>query len=762
MKKNRIKYITGIVLAMSLSPWVFSQPVPDCNDPFFFVSAARYDKSDKSFVPYVSRVVCQLPEFDMEETFVEKNKYGSRTDRKAEATGFFRVEKIDGRWWVVDPEGYLQINVGVCAVNKNESPRNKKAFQEKYNNSREAWMRDTKQTLKDHGFYTFGAWTASENIKVDKDEDPMPYTPIYNFATTYASRRTNDSYERYGYDTYTSSPSGNNILHIFDPEFEDFCDHFAKTSIRPFDKDADVLGFFSDNELPFSLESLKQYLQVADKTYPGYLAAKEFVETNGYSVSEYLAGKDLAGAPKKISQLKDEWTGVMGERYYSVVSAAIKKYAPNHMYLGSRLYRPSLEFEGLVTAAAKYCDIISFNTYSAWDQTKERAFLYGLRGDKPFIATEFYAKGEDVFDTKGNKFPNTSGAGYVVKTQVERGYYYQTFCLGMLEAKNCVGWHHFKYMDNDPEDTGNTADPSNIDSNKGLVDNEYNFYTDMMDQMKILNDRLYNIVDYFDSYPVRRPVGEVNVIYPEADANYKEGENEGKLTTLSIKEASPYRQALVRFDITSISEEAAYVGFNLVGTRVVTDPEVNIYAIDIVEDNDWEEEKLYKNNIPVSSHTGIHLWSSNTGTTADVTKYVKWARAQGKDKITFKLRVSLQATSDYMSFGSREAEADKRPTLVYAMDAESSIGKLRHAATAYCAPNPAFNGQTSLYVDNDTACMATIMLYNIHGQRMKTIYQGSLDKYRAIIPFETDGTGMYYVRIKRDDQPDQVIKVISR
>src|ERR1035441_3893765 len=34
-------------------------------------------------------------------------KYGGYRDTKARATGFFRVEQIDGRWWFVDPDGHL-------------------------------------------------------------------------------------------------------------------------------------------------------------------------------------------------------------------------------------------------------------------------------------------------------------------------------------------------------------------------------------------------------------------------------------------------------------------------------------------------------------------------------------------------------------------------------------------------------------------------------------------------------------------------------
>lgn len=34
-------------------------------------------------------------------------QYGGYLNTKAKATGFFRVEQVDGRWWFVDPDGHL-------------------------------------------------------------------------------------------------------------------------------------------------------------------------------------------------------------------------------------------------------------------------------------------------------------------------------------------------------------------------------------------------------------------------------------------------------------------------------------------------------------------------------------------------------------------------------------------------------------------------------------------------------------------------------
>ena len=109
---------------------------------------------------------------------------------------------------------------------------------------------------------------------------------------------------------------------------------------------------------------------------------------------------------------------------------------------------------------------------------------------KPVLITEWYAKGND------SGLPNTQGAGFTVETQNHRGAFYQNFTLALLETKGCVGWHWFKYIDNDPSDK--TADLSNQDANKGIVSSDYKPYTELLSAMKQLNEVVYPLAIFFD------------------------------------------------------------------------------------------------------------------------------------------------------------------------------------------------------------------------------------------------------------------------
>jgi hypothetical protein len=178
------------------------------------------------------------------------------------------------------------------------------------------------------------------------------------------------------------------------------------------------------------------------------------------------------------------------DRYFRITSNAIKKYDPNHLFLGSRFYGSSLSQPEVFRAAGRHVDVVSVNWYHVWSPDSARLAMWGRESGKPVIITEWYAKGMD------SGLANTGGAGWVVKTQRDRGRFYENFTLGLLESKVCVGWDWFKYLDNDPDNLG--VDPSNRDSNKGILSNRYVPYDPLLEAMKQINERSFSLVKYFD------------------------------------------------------------------------------------------------------------------------------------------------------------------------------------------------------------------------------------------------------------------------
>lgn len=420
--------------------------------------------------PFETRLVSNIKDF--EPTPVEYNKYGSVKTISSKATGFFRTEKINGRWWIIDPEGYAGMNIAMNSVNAGKSERNKAAYAQKFNNDKD-WIQKTKHQLQELGFNGTGSWSTHHAvIQANEGSDqPLSYTINWNFMSAYGKKR-GGTYAVPGHTGYRG-----NVIFVFDPDFETFCDEHAKKLI-PYKDDPNLFGHFSDNEMPFNLKNLDNYLKLKEND-PGYIAAKKWLDDKGLS-PEQITNKERA-----------EFLAFAAERYFSIVSKAIKKYAPNHLYLGSRLYSSERSVPEFMEAVGKYVDIISINYYSVWTPNKKRMADWAQWSGKPFIITEYYTKGVD------SGLPNISGAGWQVKTQEDRGKFYQNYCLALLESKNCVGWHWFKYQDNDP--TNPKAELSNQDANKGIVDNEYNLYQPLTEKMQQLNQNYFQLINYFDN-----------------------------------------------------------------------------------------------------------------------------------------------------------------------------------------------------------------------------------------------------------------------
>lgn len=307
----------------------------------------------KDYEPFKTRTVSLLAGYDLSEKPSELSKYGGLKNHKTKATGFFYIKKIGNRWWGVDPDGCLYINVALNSISMGNSDRNKQAIKEKFG-SPEKWAIETIRMLQENGFNCAGSWTDYKSIiEANKaSEKPFAYTINWNFMSSYGKER-GGTYQQPGHTGYPKD-----AIFVFDPEFETFCDRHARQLLATKD-DPNLFGHFSDNEMPFKIKSLDNYLALPDND-PGHKAA----------------------------------------------------------------------------------------------------------------------------------------ADWIVRTQRDRGLFYQNYNLALLESKNCVGWHYFKYQDNDP--TAKGQDPSNIDANKGIVNNFYEVWTPMVDLMKELNTRVYSIINCFD------------------------------------------------------------------------------------------------------------------------------------------------------------------------------------------------------------------------------------------------------------------------
>lgn len=407
------------------------------------------------------------------EYVAKTNRYGSRTDLPAqEKTGRFYVKKIGDRWWLVDPYGYLHHHRGVASLRPGTSARNQTAFNQKFGSDTK-WLKQTQEELAKVGVHGSGAFCTDYYQKIQaynamNQDKPITLTPSFSFLSQFRAK--------YGL-SYCNGNSDTAAGLVLNEKWPTFCEEFIRSELRPYLNDPNVLGFYSDNEIDFTSNGTYILDRILDSKNTGDLAYQ--------AARSFMQGK---GADKVTEALNDEFAGMLAEKYYKGVKEALLKVDRQMLYLGSRLHGKPKYMEGIVRAAGKYCDVISINYYSRWDvELNGRVADWAKWApDAPFLVTEFYTK---AMDTDLN---NLSGAGFAVETQKDRAYAYQHFTLGLLEAKNCVGWHWFKYMDDDGND--NSGKPAN----KGLFDNNYDIYPWLGMYMKNINYNAYKLIDFFD------------------------------------------------------------------------------------------------------------------------------------------------------------------------------------------------------------------------------------------------------------------------
>jgi hypothetical protein len=425
----------------------------------------------KPWTNYATRTLATLPAAATEALDSGFDQYGGLLAHKEAPTGFFHAKRIGERWWLIDPEGGRFIHKAIVAVSQNGGTNSKAALKKQFGDE-DHWVANTTELLHTNGFNGLGAW--SNTGLFGQPANRFAYTLIWDFMSSYGHKR-GGTYQQSGHIGYPKD-----CIFVFDPEFETFCDTYAKR-LANYKNDPWLLGHFSDNEMPYSRNAILNYLDLPEKD-PGHQAALTWLkERHG----ENATTKDITDQDKK------DFIALVTERYHRIVSRAIKKYDPNHIFLGGRFNAGELNYPEVFKAAGQYLDVIAVNYYRTWTPSPEKLAMWSRESGRPILITEWYVKGVD------SGLPNNSGAGWIVKTQKDRGLFYQNFTLGLLESKVCVGWHWFKFIDNDPLEPG--TEPSNRDSNKGIVTARYQPYSALLDEMKLLNDRVYSLADYFDA-----------------------------------------------------------------------------------------------------------------------------------------------------------------------------------------------------------------------------------------------------------------------
>ncbi|MBN2712759.1 MAG: beta-galactosidase [Planctomycetes bacterium] len=394
------------------------------------------------------------------------NKYGGwKNGPKLKATGYFRVEKYQGKWWFVDPEGKLFFSQGIdvlyphtdsTSVNKHEkwfengndgrkslpfTDDNLKLKYGKEDYHEEFFTNLTKRMLT-WGINSAGNWGSNDFLV----RSSMPYTmqlsDFRNNLPRIGKLKFNDVYDQ----KYVEAMK--NLISEASKK---------SSSIAKSLKDPMCIGYFIDNEIRFgnwhkdtyhvalvdevvkckpSQAAKQEWAKDLEAKYETIAKLNEAWNTSYASWDELLQSTSFPPRSDALEEDSMNFLKKTAERYFQLCNDAIKTAAPHRLYLGCR-FLSTESVEPVVSAAcAKYCDVMTVNIYSHTPAN----FPVDNFVDMPVLVGEFHF---GVYD-RGLFSPGLCWAGV---TQQDRAIAYTRFVQAALVHPNIVGTHWFQFRD---------------------------------------------------------------------------------------------------------------------------------------------------------------------------------------------------------------------------------------------------------------------------------------------------------------------------
>ncbi len=418
----------------------------------------------------------ELVELQQKASPLNRNKYGGWTKGpKLKATGFFRTEKNNDKWWMVDPEGYLFWTAGLNCVSSESATTGVEHREHYFEKLPEVDHKNFKDFYEKSEWATHGFYKGKTPYNTYNFYESNLYRKYGDDWLTAHRNRTHKRFRSWGINTigfvsdegaiaqkktpYTGSVWITGTPKIegssgFWGKYHDVFDPGFRAAVRASVErqktgagDPWCIGFFVDNELSWgtigslSIGALKspatqpakiEFINDLKLKYKSITALNKVWKTNHSSWDQLLtttetpdenhAKEDLAVFYEKIATT-----------YFKIINEELKRVAPHQNYLGCRFAWANNDIT--IKAAAKHCDIISFNKYE--NSVRDVSLPQGV--DKPIMISEFHFGALD----RGLAHPGVK----VASNQEERALAYQHYVQGALQNKLIVGAHWFQYID---------------------------------------------------------------------------------------------------------------------------------------------------------------------------------------------------------------------------------------------------------------------------------------------------------------------------
>ena len=394
-----------------------------------------------------------------------------------EKTGGFSTTKWNGKWWIVDPDGHLWWSHGPVRV----SPSSATTPLAVPKSDRSRWFAE----LPARDDSVFGAFYESSDVLLWPYYGKRGIDKVYDFSAANLRRKYGEKWfetwadlahrrlRSWGCNTIANGSDKRVCLMDRTPYTErfeihsrpiaghkggwwPFCDPFDPTFRAEARRMTEVysaeiadpwcMGFFVDNEHywgkphSFGLSTLKSPADqpckavFRDRLMAKYGTVEKLNAAWGTAYADWDAFMSETNGLKNLKGAKGDleaFSAEIADNYFRIIREELKRANPGKLYLGCRWGGGAPAFT--VKAAAKYCDIISYNVY----RTEMSEFKLPEGVDAPVLIGEFHFGALD----RGPFCPGL----ILLRDQKHRAETYRKYVRTSLEHPQIVGvhWHQF-------------------------------------------------------------------------------------------------------------------------------------------------------------------------------------------------------------------------------------------------------------------------------------------------------------------------------
>lgn len=361
-----------------------------------------------------------------------------------DGSGFFRTEKVDGRWWFVDPEGYLFLSHGVNCVapgGGGNIPR----LEHRPNLYKELPPDEGEATSR-YWSPSFGRWNLIRRYGDDYSEaaNTNIITRMDRWGLNTIANWSSRSVYNMNMKAFTLQMRGIGIegglmglADVYVPGFDEKIDEAVRSRVEPYRDNPWLLGYFTFNEPSFP----GQENRLCDLILEGEDRA---IKT---ALQGHLEKGDTPQSRKQFIQLTFSI-------FLETVDIALEKHDPNHLNMGIR-FGGEADKE-ILELCKDIFDVFSFNCY---DLVPDKKMLdrFSEHTGKPLFIGEYHF---------GTVDRGMAQALWQVNSQEERGVAYRYYTEHGYSHPGLIGTSYFQWCDQDLTGRGNDGENYNC----GLVD----------------------------------------------------------------------------------------------------------------------------------------------------------------------------------------------------------------------------------------------------------------------------------------------------